>query len=1079
MALQKNAVAVNFAQGIDTKSDPYQIQIGKFFALQNSVFTSTGRLTKRNGFPLLTTLPDTSQTTLTTLNDNLIATGTSLYAYSADSNQWLNQGNVQPVQLSTQALVRNSTNQTQPDAAVAPNGLVCFVYVDGAVAYYQISDSRTGQQVLARTSVGNASATNPRVFVLGPYFIVTFMATVSAATHLQYITIPIATPSSPGMPVDISTSVSGLTAGYDGYVVNNSLFLGWDGAGTTVQLTRLSSTLAQFATTTISGHSASLMSVTADTSQATPVIWFTFWDSPNATMYTVAYNQIFNIVRILTAFVDTTGHTVNTLTSAATAQRNNIFYEYANTYTYAPNNITNYVNTRTITQSGTTSNAAVVLRSVGLASKAFVGPNSVVYMLVAYGEASQKSYFLIDSSGNIYMRLAYSNGGGYATNQVLPSVSFSNGVYYAPYLNNDFLASVNKGTNLPAGTPTTAIYTQTGVNLAKMTFSLVQYNTQIANSLQLTGGQLWEYDGVKPVELGFQVWPDNVAVFGSNTAGGLVAGVTYYWQFTYEWTDNQGILQRSAPSIPVTYTPLSAPVSFTGNRTNGTNTLTSVSSFAGLQVGQPISGTGIPMSTYITALNPGTSTVTMSAFATSGTSTSTTVTPTSVSSVVLDVPNLRLTYKIAPNPVRIVGYRWSTSQQVYYQFTSLTSPVVNDTTTDSQAIPDTNSDSAILGNVLLYTTGGVLENIAAPASIASALFNNRLFMIDAEDQNLLWFSKQVIENVPVEMSDLLTIYVAPTTGVQGSTGPMTALSAMDDKLIIFKKDAAYYINGSGPDNTGSNSTFSDPVFITSSVGCSNPNSIVMMPAGLMFQSDKGIWLLGRDLQTRYIGAPVESYNSQTVVSAQSIPATTQVRFVLSNNVTLMYDYYYDQWATHTNLYALSSTLYQGAQTYLNKFGQVLQETPGTWLDASNPVLMSLTTSWINLAGLQGFERFYFMYILGTYFTPFKLNVQVAYDYNPSPPQATVVQPSNFAQPWGGEAQWGSGGAWGGTQYANVFEARVFPQQQKCEAFQVTITEVFDPALSAAPGQGLSLSGLNLIVGTKRGYRTQSAGRSFG
>ena len=205
----------------------------------------------------------------------------------------------------------------------------------------------------------------------------------------------------------------------------------------------------------------------------------------------------------------------------------------------------------------------------------------------------------------------------------------------------------------------------------------------------------------------------------------------------------------------------------------------------------------------------------------------------------LDVPTLRLTYKIAPNPVRIVGYRWSTAQQVYYQFTSVTNPTINDTTIDSVVITDTFSDAQILGNAILYTTGGVIEDIAAPASIASALFSNRLFLIDAEDQNLLWFSKQVIQNVPFEMSDLLTLYIAPTTGAQGSTGPMTALSAMDDKLIIFKKDAIYYINGSGPDNTGANSTFSDPVFITATVGCSNPNSIVLLPHGIMFQSDKG------------------------------------------------------------------------------------------------------------------------------------------------------------------------------------------------------------------------------------------------
>ncbi len=637
-------------------------------------------------------------------------------------------------------------------------------------------------------------------------------------------------------------------------------------------------------------------------------------------------------------------------------------------------------------------------------------------MLVAYGDtgqspatdnSNQPTYFLIDDTGSIYMRLAYSNGGGYASTQVLPQVTPLNGLYYVPYLINDLIVTVNKSTNPASSTPINAIFTQKGINLAIFDISEAkQYSSEIAGALHLTGGQLWEYDGVRPVEHGFQVWPENI-VSTTITTGGDIDDQTYNYVFTYEWTDNQGNLHRSAPSIPNVIT------------TSGGNTSTNT----------------------------------------------------------IYVPTLRLTYKIAPNPVRIVGYRWSVAQQIFYQFTSITAPVINDTTVDYVTITDKLSDADILGNVILYTTGGVIENIAAPASIASTLFKNRLFLIDSEDQNLLWFSKQVIEATPVEMSDLLTLFIAPTTGAQGSTGPMLALSAMDDKLIIFKQDAIYYITGTGPDNTGASNDFSDPIFITSTVGCANPNSIVLVPNGVMFQSDKGIWLLGRDLSTTYIGAPVETFNSQTVMSAKTIPATNQVRFILSDSTTLMYDYYFNQWSEHSNILAISATLYQGKLTYLNSVGRVFQENQNTYLDGSVPVLLALTTSWINIAGLQGFERFYFANLLGTYFSPFKLNVSLAYDYNASQIQNVVVTPDNFSQPWGGEAQWGSGAPWGGP--GNVFSARVFPEKQKCQSFQVSIDEVYDASLGQTAGQGLSLSGLALIVGMKKGYRTQKASRSFG
>lgn len=1014
MALSKQAVNINFAQGIDTKTDAYQLQMGKFQALSNSVFTTTNRLTKRNGFQNLAPLPNTDQTTLTTLHDNLIATGSNLYAYNAGSSQWLNKGIVQPVQLSTLPIVRNSASQTSPDAAVSSAGLTCVAYTEGSSAYYHIVDTVTGQQIVSHVQLA-ATATNPRVFLLGPYFIITFTATVAATSHLQYIAIPVSNPTVPNTVQDISTTIPSLTIGYDAFVANNNrLYIAYSDSGTTISIRYLPTNLVLSAAVVLVGQTADLMSVTADLTTSTPVIWIAYWSSGVTNIISAAFDQ--SLAPILAPASTVPGVSINELTSIAQNGSLQILYETINTYAApypTPGVRTDFVSTRSITQLGIVSAITLILRSVGLASKPII-KDSVVYFVVTYGEFNQPTYFLIDVSGHIYMRLAYSNGGGYEASQVLPTLSLVDEAYYMPYLFKDFLAAVNKGTNLPSGSPVNGIYTQTGINLAMFEINTFgQLSSEIAGSLHLTGGQLWMYDATAPVEHGFHVWPENVKSTTAG-AGGVIGAGTYYYSFTYEWTDNQGNLHRSAPSIPIVQTTVGA-----------------------------------------TSLNT------------------------------LYVPNLRLTYKTS---VRIVGYRWSVAQQVYYQFTSIITPYISSTTSDYTTITDTFSDAQILGNPILYTTGGVVENIAAPASIASALYKNRLFIIDAEDQNLLWYSKQVIENTPVEMSDLFTIYVAPTTGYQGpGTGPMTALSAMDDKLIIFKNNAIYYLTGIGPDNTGANNDFSDPVFITSAVGCTNPESIVLTPNGIMFQSDKGIWMLGRDLSTKYIGQDVEQYNSNVVKSSQTVPGTTQVRFVLDNNLTLMYDYFYGQWGTHTNIYAISSTLYQGLFTYLNTYGAIFQESVGTYLDGSKPVLMGFTTAWINLAGLQGFERFYFMYLLGTYYTPFKLNMGIAFNYNPSALQSVVVSPDNYTPVWGGDALWGSNQNWGGgtgtgassDSSANVFEARVFPNQQKCESFQITLQEVYDPSLGVAAGQGLTLSGLSLIVGAKRGFRTQKSSTSFG
>jgi len=1008
MPLQKQPLSINFSQGLDQKSDDKQVSIGKFLQLKNSVFNKGGRLTKRNGFKNITSLPNAEQTTLTTLNNNLLATGSDLYAYSQDTDQWLNKGKVQPVTLDVQSMVRSSTSQVSPDAAVSPLGLTCLVYVDTGVAYYQVSDSATGQLIVNRTALP-ATATSPRVFILGQYFILTFIATVSGSPHLQYVAIPMKTPTSPLAAADISSTVSSLSAGYDAISANNTLYFGWSGSGSTVKLAYLSFALIVSTAVNITSSTATLLSMTADNSGISPVIWISYYDSVSQDAYSACYDNYLSPILAPVQIINNV--VVNEITSVATNGVLSVFYENNNNYNSTgayPNAVkTDFISTLTVTQGGGVSSTSVLLRSVGLASKAFIDVSGVIYMAVTYGESNQPTYFLIDSLGNVYMRLAYSNGGGYQVSQVLPTVSIVDGTYFMPYLIKDFLVSTNKNTDLPSGSPVNGIYTQTGINLAMFQINTFgQYSSSIANALHLTGGQLWEYDGLKPVEHGFQVWPENVAYTTAGT-GGNISKQVYFYVFTYEWTDNQGNLHRSAPSIPL-------EINVTGGADTHVNTL------------------------Y--------------------------------------VPTLRLTYKTSPNPVRIVGYRWSTAQQVYYQFTSIASPTLNDPSVDYVTIVDTLADASILGQTLLYTSGGVVENIAAPASIDSALYKNRLFLIDAEDRNLLWYSKQVIQNTPVEMSDLLTVYVAPTSGAQGSTGAMTAISAMDDKLIIFKRDAIYYMTGTGPDNTGANNDFSEPTFITASVGTSNPNSVVLTPQGIMFQSDKGIWLLGRDLSTNYIGAPVEDYDAQ-VKSSQVIPGTNQVRFVLSDNITLMYDYYYAQWGTFDNKFAISSTLFNGLDTYLNTYGKVFQETPGTYLDGSSPVLMSFTTSWINLAGVQGYQRFYSANLLGTYFSPFKLNMQIAFDYNPSPAQSTIVLPDNQSEPWGGETLWGGGQAWGGP--GNIFSARLFPQKQKCESFQIIMNEVYDSASGQAPGEGLNLSGLLLLVGIKRGSRTQSAKKSFG
>ena len=1041
--MQITALPINFAQGLDTKTDPKQVQMGKFVALQNSIFDKGGLLQKRNGYKELTALVSPAAY-LTTLNDNLTAIGTNIQAYSTGTENWVSRGTIQPMQVSTLPLIRNSINQIQCDAAVAANGLVCTVYSEinnGTKDYkYAIADSATGQNIVAPTLIPVSSGVvtgSPRVFLIGFYFIIVFTNVISTVSHLQYIAISSNNPSVATTNQDIaSVYIPATTLSWDGVVVNSQLFLAYNttSGGQAVKVTYLTENAASsgaIPTTavTFASRKATMMTLTTDTSQATginspsnPTVYVSFYDSSGSTGYSLAVDQNLNTLMSPTQIISS-GTYLN-LTSAAQNGVVRVYGEVSNAYSYDSGIASNYINAIPVTlpatvTTGTVGSTTVTVRSVGLASKAFI-VNGVQYFLAAYSSSYQPSYFLINGSTStsaapvISGKLAYSNGGGYLT-LGLPNVTVSSeNIAQVPYLYKDLIAAVNKNTAVPAGTQVAGIYSQTGINLGTFDITTVGIDTaEIASSLHISGGFLWMYDGYLPVEHNFFLWPDSVECTWSATGGGIAAqpdGSTntnaYYYQVTYEWADNNGLIQRSAPSIPIAVTT---------------------------------TGSG------------------------------------SAGSITVNVPYLRLTYKTA-NPAKVVIYRWSVKQPVYYQVTSLTVAQLNSTTSDSLTFVDTLADASILGNNILYTTGGVVEDVNAPASNIMTLFDTRLWLVDAEDPNLLWFSKQIIESVPVEMSDLFTFYVAPTTAAQGSTGPITALAPMDDKLIIFKANAIYYINGTGPDNTGNGNQYSQPIWITSTVGCSDQQSIVFTSTGLQFQSSKGIWQLNRDLTWAYAGAPVEQFNTSTVQSSVNVPNTNQVRFTLNTGQTLMFDYYYQQWGTFVGVPAISSCIFQSLHTFINQYGQVFQENPGSYLDGEAPVLLSFTTGPIQTQGISGFQRILELQLLGSYISPHFLNCLIGYDYGPLSEQA-IIEPINFTPVYGSDPLYGQTSPYGGI--GTLEQWRVQPSTQKCQAFQISVTEIYDPSFGIPAGAGFTLSAVTMVVGMNRTYRPVKATTTVG
>lgn len=428
----------------------------------------------------------------------------------------------------------------------------------------------------------------------------------------------------------------------------------------------------------------------------------------------------------------------------------------------------------------------------------------------------------------------------------------------------------------------------------------------------------------------------------------------------------------------------------------------------------------------------------------------------------ITVPTLRLTEKA---DVIVELYRTESNGTIFYKVSDPATPPQNNTTLNTITIIDTTSDEDLINNEVLYTTGNVLENIAAPASNLIESFQNRIFLINANEDKL-FYSKITFEGFPVEFNDALTITI-PDRG-----DSCTALKSMDDKLVIFKEDSIYFLSGDGPNNLGEQDTFIEPELISSEIGCINEKSVVLTPSGLFFKSQKGIYLLSKSLSLTYIGAPVEIHNDLTITSATVVADKNQIRFTTNNGDCLVYNFYQKKWATFTNYKALSSIVIENSFYYLRTDDLIYQEATH-FSDNGTSIKTRIETGWLNFAGVQAFQRVYRMLLLGNFKSAHKLKIKVAYNFIDAYTQEVTINSSDVidSTTYGSYSPYGSETTYGAP---NQYQIRVDFKKQKCETMRVCIEDILE-----IPGQSLDISSLLFIVGAKVGEYKNSETKQFG
>lgn len=390
----------------------------------------------------------------------------------------------------------------------------------------------------------------------------------------------------------------------------------------------------------------------------------------------------------------------------------------------------------------------------------------------------------------------------------------------------------------------------------------------------------------------------------------------------------------------------------------------------------------------------------------------------------------------AKSGVRAVLYRTENGGAIYYRDTDIAA----DKGDTAVSLKSSLTDAQLSVRAKLYTTGGELANWSPGPTGAAVVYRGRVFAVDTVNDNQIVFTKPVMSGIPAEFAEDQYIAVDPVGG------PVKALGVLDDKLIIFKQSRIYVMTGQGPDRMGLQNDYLDPQTVSSEVGCPYPRSVVQTPAGLMFQSAKGIYLLDRSLSTQYVGAAVEgSLGTGQVLAAVLAPTQTQVRFALAGGTKwLVWDYLVQQWSTFTGLDAAAFAVWNGEACYLGVAGQLYTEDRTRYTDGTAFVQLRLVTAWLQLAGLQGYQRVNHVSILADGSPSHTLELKTYTDFDDTRLDQRVTLLPLADVP--------------------VMQRRVHLKNQKCEAIKLEITDKTVTGTDA----GLVLSGLAFEIGVKRG-----------
>lgn len=276
--------------------------------------------------------------------------------------------------------------------------------------------------------------------------------------------------------------------------------------------------------------------------------------------------------------------------------------------------------------------------------------------------------------------------------------------------------------------------------------------------------------------------------------------------------------------------------------------------------------------------------------------------------------------------------------------------------------------------ILLYTTGGVLDDEPPIAPSYLAFTNNRVWYTR---DGRLYFSKTVSKDKPIGFNGAL--YVDAPTGED-----LVACAAMDENVVAFGRNTIFLVTGVGPNDLGftGKSNFTVNTLATA-VGCYNPNSVVSTDVGIFYAGYDTLYLIRRDANVVRIGKVEDSFSVQNCRYAFYDRDGQRILWYIRKGKDADYFVVYEiernmwfTWGGGDYEDDLTGSIWtpNGIHHIAND-GTILRQ------DATyNRPAARIKTGWVNLANAMHYKRFRDGYLVTRQNTPSQIDVNYSYDY---------------------------------------------------------------------------------------------------